>query len=36
LAAMRELGEAPLEVIPSPNVLEEMFVRAVEEAHGAA
>jgi ABC-2 type transport system ATP-binding protein len=35
LAVLREVGVAPLEVIPSPNVLEEMFVQAVEEADGA-
>jgi len=36
LAVLREVGVAPLELTPSPNVLEEMFVQAVEEAHGAA
>jgi len=36
LEVLRELGIAPLEIIPSPNVLEEMFVQALEESHGAA
>lgn len=36
LEVLRELGVAPLEIIPSPNVLEEMFVQALEDSHGAA
>jgi ABC-2 type transport system ATP-binding protein len=36
LEVLRELGIPPLEIIPSPNVLEEMFVQALEQSHGAA
>ncbi len=36
LALLRELGIPPLEITPSPNVLEEMFVQAMEESHGPA
>jgi len=36
LQALREVNVPPLEVIPSPNVLEEMFVQALEIAHGLA
>jgi ABC-2 type transport system ATP-binding protein len=36
LGVLRRVGVAPLEVIPSPNVLEEMFVKALEDSHGAA
>ena len=36
LEALREVAVPPLEVIPSPNVLEEMFVEALEAAHGPA
>jgi len=32
-AGLREANAPPLEVIPSPNVLEEMFVQALEAAH---
>lgn len=34
LKAMREAGVAPLEIVPSPNVLEEMFVQAMEGSRG--
>lgn len=36
LEVMRELQMAPLEITPSPNVLEEMFVQAMEESRGPA
>ncbi len=36
LQALRDVGVPPLEVIPSPNVLEEMFVEALEASHGQA
>jgi ABC-2 type transport system ATP-binding protein len=36
LEVLRGLGIPPLEIIPSPNVLEEMFVQALEDSHGAA
>ena len=36
LGVMRELGIAPLEITPSPNALEEMFVQAMEESRGPA
>ena len=36
LTAMEEIKIAPLEIIPSPNALEEMFVQALETAHDAA
>jgi len=36
LEGLEGLGLAPLEIIPSPHALEEMFVRALEESHGAA
>lgn len=36
LQLMRDLRLAPLEIIPSPNALEEMFVQALETANGAA
>jgi ABC-2 type transport system ATP-binding protein len=36
LQTLREAGVPPLEIIPSPNVLEEMFVHALEASHGPA
>ena len=36
LSLMRELRLAPLEIIPSPNALEETFVQAMEMSHAAA
>lgn len=36
LQLMREIDLAPLEIIPSPNALEELFVQVLEDAHGAA
>jgi ABC-2 type transport system ATP-binding protein len=36
LDCLRSVGVAPLEIIPSPNVLEELFVEALEGAHGPA
>jgi ABC-2 type transport system ATP-binding protein len=36
LSAMEGINLAPLEIIPSPNALEEMFVQALETAHDAA
>ncbi|HNU51579.1 MAG TPA: ABC transporter ATP-binding protein [Verrucomicrobiota bacterium] len=36
LACLRDLGVPPLEVIPSPNALEEMFVQALETTRGPA
>jgi ABC-2 type transport system ATP-binding protein len=36
LNVMRELKLAPLEIIPSPNALEETFVQALEISHAAA
>lgn len=35
LELLREIGLAPLEIIPSPNALEEMFVQALRTGHGA-
>lgn len=34
LSLMREIQLPPLELIPSPNALEEMFVQALETSHG--
>jgi ABC-2 type transport system ATP-binding protein len=34
IALLRELGIPPLEIIPSPNALEETFVQALATAHG--
>lgn len=36
LEVMRGLNIAPLEITPSPNALEEMFVQAMEESRGPA
>jgi ABC-2 type transport system ATP-binding protein len=36
LAVLRQLGLASMEITPSPNALEEMYVQALEAAHGAA
>ena len=36
LTLMRDLQLAPLEIIPSPNALEETFVQALEISHAAA
>jgi ABC-2 type transport system ATP-binding protein len=36
LEVLRELAIAPLEIIPSPNALEEMFVQALEDSNGSA
>jgi ABC-2 type transport system ATP-binding protein len=36
LSSLRDTGAAPLEVVPSPNVLEEMFVEALEGSRGPA
>jgi ABC-2 type transport system ATP-binding protein len=36
LTVLRELKLAPLEIIPSPNALEETFVQALEISHAAA
>jgi hypothetical protein len=36
LNVLRELKLAPLEIIPSPNALEEAFVQALEISHAAA
>ncbi len=36
LTLLRELKLAPLEIIPSPNALEETFVQALEISHAAA
>jgi ABC-2 type transport system ATP-binding protein len=36
LSVLRELKLAPLEIIPSPNALEETFVQALEISHAAA
>jgi hypothetical protein len=33
---MNELNVPPLEIIPSPNALEETFVQALEISHAAA
>ena len=33
LELMRELGVVPLEIIPSPNALEEFFIQALETSH---
>ncbi len=33
LTAMQEIQLSPLEIIPSPNALEEMFVQALETSH---
>jgi ABC-2 type transport system ATP-binding protein len=34
IALMHELKIAPIEIIPSPNALEELFVKALETTHG--
>ena len=34
ITLMHELKIAPIEIIPSPNALEEMFVKALETTHG--
>jgi hypothetical protein len=36
LTLMHELKLPPLEIIPSPNALEETFVQALEISHAAA
>ena len=36
LTLMDELRFPPLEIIPSPNALEETFVQALEISHAAA
>jgi ABC-2 type transport system ATP-binding protein len=36
LGVLKQLGLAPLEITPSPNALEEMYVQALETSHGAA
>jgi ABC-2 type transport system ATP-binding protein len=36
LTVLKQLGLAPLEIMPSPNALEEMYVQALETSHGAA
>jgi hypothetical protein len=36
LTLMHELHLPPLEIIPSPNALEETFVQALEISHAAA
>jgi len=36
LELLRELRLSPLEVLPSPNALEETFLQALETSHGAA
>lgn len=36
LETMRTLGIAPLEITPSPNALEELFVQAMEDTRGPA
>ena len=36
LQLLREIRLAPLEIIPSPNALEEMFIQALEGTHDAA
>jgi ABC-2 type transport system ATP-binding protein len=36
LELLRELRLPPIEIIPSPNALEEMFVQALESTHGPA
>jgi len=36
LNLMHELKLAPLEIVPSPNALEETFVQALEMSHAAA
>ena len=36
LQLMHELRLPPLEIIPSPNALEETFVQALEISHAAA
>ena len=35
LRLMREHGIRPLEIVPSPNALEEIFMRALPESHGS-
>jgi hypothetical protein len=36
LQLLHEMKLAPLEIIPSPNALEETFVQALEISHAAA
>jgi hypothetical protein len=36
LTVLHELKLVPLEIIPSPNALEETFVQALEISHAAA
>lgn len=36
LEVLRRLNLAPLEIVPSPNALEEMYVQALEGAHGTS
>jgi hypothetical protein len=36
LQLLHEIQLAPLEIIPSPNALEETFVQALEISHAAA
>jgi ABC-2 type transport system ATP-binding protein len=36
LEIMKRINMAPLEILPSPNALEEMFVQALETSHGPA
>jgi ABC-2 type transport system ATP-binding protein len=36
LSTLHQLGLSPLEIIPSPNALEEMYVQALEASHGTA
>jgi len=33
LELMRDIGVVPLEIIPSPNALEEFFIQALETSH---
>ena len=36
LNVLRDLGLSSMEITPSPNALEEMYVQALEKAHGPA
>jgi hypothetical protein len=36
LGLLHEIRLAPLEIIPSPNALEETFIQALEISHAAA
>jgi hypothetical protein len=36
LRLLHELKLAPLEIVPSPNALEETFIQALEISHAAA